>query len=100
MGMFRVFLGNGRRNFSAIKTCWRRECDSNSHYRFEFRDHTRFVIANHSPKMFAKTDLCSAAREKARENIFPLSSTGFLWSGFPENDRKIRAMSLDSSVTR
>jgi hypothetical protein len=41
MGIFRVFRGNGRRNFSAVKTCWRRECDSNSHYRFEFRNPRR-----------------------------------------------------------
>jgi hypothetical protein len=51
----------------------------------------RFVIANHSPKMSAKTDLCWAAREKAQENVFSLWSTGFLWSGFRENYRKIRA---------
>ena len=38
LGMFRVFRGNGRRNFSAVKTCWRREWDSNSHYRFESRN--------------------------------------------------------------
>jgi hypothetical protein len=39
--MFRVFRRKGRRNFSAVKTCWRRECDSNSHYRFEFRNPRR-----------------------------------------------------------
>jgi hypothetical protein len=55
----------------------------------------RFVIVNHSPKMFAKTDLCWHAREKAQENVFSLWSTGFLWSGFRENYRKIRAISLD-----
>src|ERR1700693_4298883 len=41
LGMFRVFRGNGRRNFSAVKTCWRRKCDSNSHYRFESRNPRR-----------------------------------------------------------
>src|ERR1700730_11278481 len=41
MGMFRVFRGNGRRNLSAVKTCWRRKCDSNSHYRFESRNPRR-----------------------------------------------------------
>jgi hypothetical protein len=30
----------------------------------------RLVIANHSPRVFAKTDLCSATREKARGNVF------------------------------
>ena len=33
---FAYFEGKRRRNFSAVKTCWRRKCDSNSHYRFEF----------------------------------------------------------------
>jgi hypothetical protein len=28
MGIFRVFRRNGRGNFSAVKTCWRREWDS------------------------------------------------------------------------
>jgi hypothetical protein len=41
MGIFRVFRGKGRRNFSAVKTCWRRKCDSNSHYCFEFRNSRR-----------------------------------------------------------
>ncbi len=40
-GMFRAFWGKGRRIFSARRTCWRRECDSNSHYRFEFRNPRR-----------------------------------------------------------
>src|ERR1700722_2140267 len=39
--MFRVFRGKGSRTFSAVKTCWRRECDSNSHYRCEFRNPRR-----------------------------------------------------------
>jgi hypothetical protein len=30
-----------RRQFSVVKTCWRRKCDSNSHYRFEFRNPRR-----------------------------------------------------------
>jgi hypothetical protein len=29
------------RNFSAVKTAWRSECDSNSRYRFEFRNPRR-----------------------------------------------------------
>ena len=29
MGIFRVFRGKRRRNFSAVRTCWRREWDSN-----------------------------------------------------------------------
>ena|ERR1700693_1754207 len=33
--------GKGRRTFSAVKTCWRRHCDSNSHYRFESRNPRR-----------------------------------------------------------
>jgi hypothetical protein len=41
MGIFRVFRGKSRRNFSAVKTCWRRKCDSNSHYRFESRNPRR-----------------------------------------------------------
>jgi len=36
-----AYLRGGRRNFSAVKTCWRRECDANSHYRFEFRNPRR-----------------------------------------------------------
>jgi hypothetical protein len=41
MGIFRVFGRNRRRSFSAVKTGWRRECDSNSHYRFESRNPRR-----------------------------------------------------------
>jgi hypothetical protein len=40
-GNFRVFRWKEPRNFSVVKTCWRRECDSNSHYRFEFRNPRR-----------------------------------------------------------
>jgi hypothetical protein len=35
MGIFRVFRGKGRRNFSAVKTCWRSGKDSNPRYRSE-----------------------------------------------------------------
>ncbi len=35
MGIFRVFRGKGRQNFSAVKTCWRRDWDSNRRYFFE-----------------------------------------------------------------
>jgi hypothetical protein len=35
MGMFRVFQGKTRRNFSAVKTCRRSEWDSNLRYLFE-----------------------------------------------------------------
>jgi hypothetical protein len=38
MGMIRELWGKWRRRFSAVQTAWRRECDSNSHYRFEFRN--------------------------------------------------------------
>jgi hypothetical protein len=38
MGILRGFRGKGRLTFSAVKTCWRREWDSNSHYRFESRN--------------------------------------------------------------
>jgi hypothetical protein len=38
MGIFRVFRGKGRVNLSAVKTCWRRKCDSNPHYRLESRN--------------------------------------------------------------
>ena len=41
MGIFRVFRGKELRNFSAVKTYWRRKCDSNSHYRFESRNPRR-----------------------------------------------------------
>jgi hypothetical protein len=41
MGIFRVFRGKSRRDFSAVKTCWRSECESNSHYRFESRNPRR-----------------------------------------------------------
>ena len=41
--MFRVFRGKGSRTFSAVKTCWRRKCDSNSHYRFESRNPRRLL---------------------------------------------------------
>jgi hypothetical protein len=40
-GMFRQFSGNGWRNFSAVKTCWRSEWDSNLRYPFEFRKSRR-----------------------------------------------------------
>jgi hypothetical protein len=33
-GMFCVFLGEGRRTFSAVETCWGREWDSNLRYLF------------------------------------------------------------------
>jgi len=106
-GHFPRISGKGWRNFSAVQTYWRRAKDSNRRYnsgiyrRIKLDSQMlRFVIANHSPKGFAKTDLCSATREKARGNVFSRSSTGFLWSGFRENYRNIRAISLDSSVTR
>jgi len=34
MGIFRVFGGKERRNFSALQTAWRREGDSNPRYGF------------------------------------------------------------------
>jgi hypothetical protein len=40
-GIFRVLRGELRRDFSAVKTAWRRKCDSNSHYRFESRNPRR-----------------------------------------------------------
>src|SRR3984885_6284155 len=43
MGMFRIFRRKVRRNFSAVKTAWRRKCDSNSHYRFEYRNPRRLL---------------------------------------------------------
>lgn len=107
MAVFHGFHCAGRWEFSAVQTVWRRAKDSNRQYnsgiyrRIKLDSQMlRFVIANHSPKVFAKTDLCSATREKARGNVFSRSSTGFLWSGFRENYRNIRAISLDSSVTR
>ena len=36
MGIFRVFRGKSRRDFSAAKTCWRRERDSNPRYLFRY----------------------------------------------------------------
>src|ERR1700719_1916333 len=41
MGIFRIFRGKGRRDFSAVKTCWRRERDSNPQYRSEWRKSRR-----------------------------------------------------------
>jgi hypothetical protein len=41
MGMFRVFQGKRRRNFSAVQTAWRRGVDSNPRYRSEWRERRR-----------------------------------------------------------
>jgi hypothetical protein len=35
-GIFRVFRDKARREFSAVKTCWRRERDSNPRYGFPY----------------------------------------------------------------
>jgi hypothetical protein len=59
----------------------------------------RFVIANHSPRMFAKTDLCRATRERCERMSSFIIGQVFSGPDFEKNYRNIGAISLDSSVT-
>jgi hypothetical protein len=57
MGILRVFGGTERRNFSAVKTCWRRERDSHPRYHFE-KHKTRSLRKLHGINSLTKRINC------------------------------------------
>ena len=82
------------RNFSAIRTAWRRECDSNSHYRFEFRNPrrlrnlqaeqhlTRESTRSDWPPVDKKQSIFSSAHQGERHTILWLKVVTFVpWQG-------------------
>jgi hypothetical protein len=81
-------------NFSAVQTAWRRKCDSNSHYHFEFRNPrrlrdlqavlrlTRESTSSDWPPIDKKKSIFSSAPSGERHTIVWLKVVAFVpWEG-------------------
>src|ERR1700722_4829045 len=69
MGIFRVFRGKSRRDFSAVRTCWRRGRDSNRRYSFE---PLNSVVSVGCRKQNAAREFCTKIRP-SRFGVGPFS---------------------------
>jgi hypothetical protein len=72
---FAYFRRKGQRNFSAVRTCWRRECDSNLHYGFESRNPRRFRNLQAVQHLTRESTGSDWPQIDKKQSIFPLQPT-------------------------